>query len=122
MKPRVTLRKALHDDDLLGQSLPGDTWKPWRVLLMAAMGEKLLADERVIYTNFTGREREPGQRVSEFSAVIGRRGGKTRALSTMASYLAGLCDHSDALARGETGVMLAVAQDTRVATKVLDFV
>jgi hypothetical protein len=33
-----------------------------------------------------------------------------------------LCDHSDALARGETGVLLCIAQDQRIATKILDFV
>jgi hypothetical protein len=40
----------------------------------------------------------------------------------LATYIATLCDHSDALARGETGVLLCIAQDQRIATKILDFV
>jgi hypothetical protein len=59
--------------------------------------------------------------VNELAVVAGRRGGKTRAMAVLASYLATLCDHSDALARGETGVLLCIAQDQRIATKILDF-
>ena len=43
-------------------------------------------------------------------------------MSTLISYLAGLCDHRDVLIRGETGVMLCLAQTQPVATKILDFV
>jgi hypothetical protein len=32
----------------------------------------------------------------EFAAVIGRHGGKSSAMAVLATYLAGLCDHSDA--------------------------
>ena len=51
-------------------------------------------DEREIFTQLTGREREPLQRVDQFAAVIGRRGGKSRAIATVATYIAGLCDHT----------------------------
>jgi hypothetical protein len=61
-------------------------------------------------------------RVSELEVVAGRRGGKTRALATLASYIAGLVDHRPVLARGETGVLLVLAQDQRIAKKILDFV
>jgi hypothetical protein len=33
----------------------------WRTLLIAAMGEELREDEREIFTQLTGREREPSQ-------------------------------------------------------------
>src|SRR6476620_7743722 len=103
MKPKVPLRQALNDERLLGNVLVGDSWDGWKVLLIAAMGEPLISDEeRAIFTKLTGREREPLQRVHEFEAVVGRRGGKSRATATLASYIAGLCDHRDALARGET--------------------
>jgi len=41
MKPRVTMRSALGDAALLGDVLTGKSWLPWRVLLIAAMGEPL---------------------------------------------------------------------------------
>lgn len=123
MKPRTTIRKALSDKRLLGHVIAGDSWRAWRVLLIAAMGEKLTAGERVIFTAITGgREREPLQRVHELEIVAGRRAGKTRALSVLISYIAGLCDHRDVLIGGETGVFLALAQTQQVATQLLNFV
>ena len=41
MTPKVTLRKALEDPELLGSALAGPTWHAWRALLLAAMGEPL---------------------------------------------------------------------------------
>jgi hypothetical protein len=122
MRPRISLRDALTDPALLAHVLAGESWLPWRVLLIAAMGESLTDDERPIFTKLTGRAREPLQRVSELEVVAGRRAGKTTALSALATYVAACCDHSDALARGESGVLLCVAQDQRVAKKLLDFV
>ena len=121
MKPRISLRQSLQDPNLLGGALSGDSWGSWRALLIAAMGEELSADEREIFTKLTGRVREPLQRVDQFAAVIGRRGGKSRAIATLATYIAGLCDHSDALVPGERGVLLCVALDQRVAKIILDY-
>src|SRR5262245_9442124 len=121
MIPRVPLREALSDPNLLGTAIAGDSWRSWRTLLIAAMGEELREEEREIFTQLTGREREPSQRVDEFAAVIGRRGGKSRAMATLATYIAGLCDHCDALVPGERGVLLCVALDQRVAKIILDY-
>jgi hypothetical protein len=121
VRPTVSIRKALADPKLLGNALNGDSWKAWRTLLIAAMGEKLTADERVTFKAITGREREPGKRVDELAAIVGRRGGKSRAMSVLATYIAGLCDHSDALVPGERGVLLCVALDQKVATIILDY-
>ena len=121
MIPRVPLREALSDPNLLGAAIAGDSWRSWRALLIAAMGEELSEDEREIFTKLTGRVREPLQRVDQFAAVIGRRGGKSRAIATLATYIAGLCDHRDALVPGERGVLLCVALDQRVAKIILDY-
>src|SRR5437763_9179963 len=104
MKPTVPIRQALTYPALLGNALTGDSWKPWRTLLIASLGEELTDDERQTFRQLTGREHEPGERIEELLAIIGRRGGKSRALSTLACYIAALCDHTDALAPGETGV------------------
>jgi hypothetical protein len=120
MKPTVSMRKSLEDPKLLGGALRGDSWEPWRVLLIAAMGEPLTESERAQFRQLTGREHEPLQRVNEFAAVIGRRGGKTRAMAVLAAYIAGLCEH-EALVPGERGVLLCVALDQRVAKIILDY-
>jgi hypothetical protein len=119
MTPTISLRQALSDLQLLGGALPGESWRPWRTLLIALNGEALRDDERLLFTELTGREREPGQRVDEFAAVVGRRGGKSRAMATLAVYIAGLCQHP--LVRGEKGVLLCIAPDQRQAGIVLDY-
>ena len=83
------------------------------------MGERLTASERKIFTALTGRDYEPDKRVEEFAAVVGRRGGKSRAMSTLATYVAALCKHD--LVPGERGIVLCIAPDQRQATIVLDY-
>ena len=86
MIPRVPLREALSDPNLLeNTAIGGDSWRSWRTLLIAAMGEELREDERDIFSQLTDREHEPLQRVDQFAAVIGRRGGKSRAMATLAT-------------------------------------
>ena len=120
-RPRIGLRKTLSDRNLLGTVLQGDTWFAWRVLLYASQGEPLTEAERAIFQQLTGREHEPDQRIEEFIAVIGRRGGKTRAISVIGTYIGGLCEHPS-LVPGERGVVLIIAPDQKQATICLDYI
>jgi hypothetical protein len=121
MRPSIPLRTALSDPQLLGNVLAGSSWRAWRTLLVAAMGEPLTADERLLFQEMTGREREPGKLVEELIGIIGRRGGKTRAISVVATYIAALCKHP-ALVPGETGICLVIAPDQRQADVALDYI
>ncbi|THD65335.1 MAG: hypothetical protein E7813_15345 [Bradyrhizobium sp.] len=121
MKPRVSLREALNDPSLMGHVLAGESFKATRTILIASMGEELTDDERPLFTKLTGRAHEPLQRVSELVEVIGRRGSKTQGMAACATYLAGLVDYRDVLVPGETGVLLCLAQDQRVAKQLLDY-
>jgi hypothetical protein len=103
----------------LGGALPGPSWSAWRIMLIAGMGEPLKDSERESFTKLTGREREPLQRVEEATFIVGRRGGKSRANATLATYIAALCEHN--LVRGERGVVLCIAPDQRQAKIVLDY-
>lgn len=122
MKPRITLRQALVDPQLIGSVLAGDSWATWKCLLIASMGEALTDREREVFKRITGGpDREPTTMVEEMAGIIGRRGGKTRAISVLATYIAGLCEHP-ALVRGERGVLLIIAPDQRQADIVLDHI
>lgn len=110
MKPTVSIREALADPELLGNALPGDTWRTWRIVLMAIMGEELTPDELETFQSLTGRQGSPQERVSEAAIIVGRRGGKSRALSVLGAYIGCLCEHP-ALVPGETGVVLLIAMD-----------
>ena len=83
MRPMVSIRKALADPNLLGTTITGDSWSSWRTLLIAAMGEKLNDSERAVFSQLTGRPQEPRKRIHQFAAVVGRRGGKSRAAATL---------------------------------------
>ncbi len=52
---------------------------------VAAMGEPLDNTERATFSRLTGREQEPLERIDELAVVVGRRGGKTKAVSTLIS-------------------------------------
>jgi hypothetical protein len=121
VKPTVTLRRALDDPGLLGSILAGPSWGAWRTLLIAAMGETLNADERVVFERLTGRPQEPLQRVEEFWGCVGRRGGKTRSAATLAVFLAALCDHRDNLVVGERGRVIFIAANQRQASVAFDY-
>jgi hypothetical protein len=110
------MRRALEDPALLGGVLAGSSWAVWRALLIAAMGEALAAEERKLFEWFTGRCVEPLERVEEFWGVIGRRSGKSRAASVLATFLTALVDWSSVLARGERGLCLFLAQNQLQAT------
>lgn len=122
MTPRVTMREALVDPDLLGGAIPGESWAVWRALLIAAMGEALTEDERVLFTEVTGRAHEPLTPVDEWWNVVGRRGGKTRAAGVLAAYVATLCDHSAVLAPGERGVIPILAASVTQASRAFNHV
>jgi hypothetical protein len=98
MIPKITLRAALNDPNLLDMAAP--SWIAWRSLLLAAMGEPLLPEELEYFRKLTGRDEPPSKRVDEFWCVIGRRGGKSKAVAALCVYIAGLCEHRHLLSAG----------------------
>jgi phage terminase large subunit-like protein len=79
-------------------------------------------DERVIFKALTGRDSEPLEPVEEFWGVIGRRGGKTRAMAILAAYLAACIDHRGILAPGERGDIPLLAASVQQAANAFAFV
>jgi hypothetical protein len=121
VRPLVTLRKALNDPALLGGVLLGPTRDVWEAILLASMGELLTEPELKLFSEVTGRERAPDKRVDELWAIVGRRGGKSRAMAVLALYLAGFIDYSDRLVRGERGTVLLIAPDMKLAKVSLEY-
>ena len=88
------------------------------------MGEALTDEERAIFTKLTGRERSEAvrERVDELWCIIGRRGGKSRAIAPLLVYLATMVDYSVQLVSGESGVVLCLARTQEQAQVVLRYV
>ena len=108
----ILMRQALDSPAYFAGLLDGDSWRAWRVILIAIVGEELTEDERIVFKDLTGRDQEPGDPVEEFWGVIGRRGGKTRAMAILAAYISACCDHRGVLAPGERGVLPILAAST----------
>src|SRR5579863_7930270 len=118
----LPMREALESPCFFAGLLGGDSWRAWRVLLIAMLGEELRENERALFESLTGREREPLEPLEEFWGVIGRRGGKTRAMAVLGSYIAACVDHRDALAPGERGVLPIMAASVVQAGQAFNFV
>ena len=122
MRKLVSMREALSDPAYFGSVLAGPTWDAWRVLLIAIMGEPLKVEELATFALLTGRTASPAEPVEAFWAVIGRRGGKTRAIAVLASYLAGCVDHRDILGPGERGILPVMAASVLQASQAFNFI
>lgn len=122
LRKLITMREALASPSYFGGLLAGDTWAAWRVLLIAIVGEELTPEERVVFEGLTGRASEPLEPVEEFWGVIGRRGGKTRAMAVLGAFLAACVDHRDVLAPGERGVIPLLAASTQQAASAFAFI
>ena len=118
MKPKISLREALSDPNLLDMGDP--SWIARRSLLLAINGEPLNAEELAHYRTLTKRDESPTERVSEFWGVVGRRGGKSRSIAALGVFVAALCDHT--LAVGEVGRVVIVAGDRSQAGIILKYV
>jgi hypothetical protein len=118
MKPKIPLRQALEDPNLLDMGDP--SWIAWRALLLAIRGEPLNDEELEHYRKLTQRDAPPAEPVSEAWAIVGRRGGKSRAIAALAVYIAALCNH--VLSVGETGKVIIVAGDRSQAGIILKYV
>jgi hypothetical protein len=122
MKPKVPLRQALADPQLLGGTFVDESWGGWKAILLAAMGEVLTDVEREHFRRLTGRDEPPEQRVEELWAVVGRRGGKSRAIAVLIAYVACLCSHREQLVAGERGTVLCLAPRQAQAGIILEYV
>jgi hypothetical protein len=114
MKPLITMRDALADAAIFDAADP--SWAAWNVLSVAAMGEPLTDDERLLFTQLTAREREPLERVEELIARKGRRSGGTTFMARSLVYQTCLCTWDDVLDPGEVGVGLFLARTSDQAT------
>src|ERR1700730_14000683 len=122
MRKLLPLRRALTDLAWLGSLLGEPSFAVMRTLLIAAMGEPLESDELSTFAKITGRTEAPTEPADELVVIAGRRSGKTRAIGTLAAYLAGCVDHRGVLGPGERGVLPIMAASTLQAVQCYNFV
>ncbi|MGI4946936.1 MAG: hypothetical protein ACRYHQ_41330 [Janthinobacterium lividum] len=120
--PLRTILQVMDDPKLLAPHFKGDTWQAWRSFLAALFGLPMDADTLARYRHHTGRTVAPIGPFKEAALICGRRGGKSRALALIATYLATVPDYRPYLAPGEVATVAVIAADRRQARSIFRFI
>jgi terminase large subunit-like protein len=116
----MTIDRALADRRLLGAALDDlATWRVWFVILRAAFGLGLSAEELALFHSVAGDRPPPPRRVRELWVVAGRRSGKSRVAAGLACFIALFTRHK--LAAGERGMVLVLAASIEQAKVVFGY-
>jgi hypothetical protein len=118
----MTLAECLRDLNLFARHFRGPSWAKWRVFLAALFAEAPSAEDLEAYRERTGREAWPQAPFVEATLIVGRRGGKSRILALIATYLATMRDYSPYLAPGEVATIAVLAADRNQARAIFRFV
>jgi hypothetical protein len=113
---------ALDDVNVFGGHFRGPTWDAWRVFLAALFALPMTEEQLALYRKHTGRSAPPAVPSHEAWLAIGRRGGKSFALATVAVFLACFKDWRSYLGPGEVATIMIVARDRRQARVIKRFV
>lgn len=126
-KPRrehhLTLLDAFSDPRLFASFFPDpESWIAWTALIAAAFGLEMDDQQLAIYRKATGRNEPPTEQMRELVLVVGRRGGKSRILALIATWLSAFVDYRPFLDPGERGVVQVLAADRDQAKIILRYV
>ncbi len=118
----IDILAALDDPKLFAPHFKGDTWAAWRAFLAGLFALPMDDDALVLYRRHTGRNVAPLAPFKEAALVVGRRGGKSRVLALVATFLATFRDYAPFLAPGEVATVAVIAADRRQARSIFRFV
>jgi hypothetical protein len=118
----MNILQALDDPNVFGPFFKSPTWNVWRVFLAALFALPMTDEQLAIYQKYTGRTKAPTQPLHEAWLVIGRRGGKSFILATIAVFLACFKDWRPYLGPGEAATVMIIARDRRQARVIKRFI
>lgn len=119
----LTLLEAIRDPNLFKPFFRSHaSWAAWLSFIAALFGLPMSEEQLEIYRRCTNRETEPTSPFSEAWLCVGRRGGKSRVLALIATWLAAFYDYSEYLDPGERGVIQVLAADREQAKTILRYV
>jgi hypothetical protein len=118
----MNIINALDDVNVFGVAFRGDTWRAWRVFLATLFALPMTDEQLATYKRHTGRNAPPAAPSREAWLVIGRRGGKSFVLATIAVFLACFRDWRPFLGPGEVATVAIIARDRRQARVIKRFV
>jgi hypothetical protein len=112
---------ALNDPRLFEPSFRGPSWDGWRVVLKAAYGLPLTADETVFFKSIAGDREPPTAPVRELWVIAGRGAGKDSVASGVAAYTSATFTGQDRLRGGERALVMCLACDRDQSKIVLNY-
>jgi hypothetical protein len=119
---KLNLLDAFNDPRLFARYFPDpESWIAWTALIAAAFGLEMNDQQLAIYRKCTGRTDPPTEQMRELVLVVGRRGGKSRVLALIATWLAAFVDYRPYLDPGERGVVQVLAADRDQARIILRY-
>ena len=117
----MNIVEAMRDPNLLGIDRDPAEWRTWDCVLKATYGLPLDPSELDIFKSVAGGREPPTSPVRELVGVIGRRGGKTRAASTLLAWSAVSKNWRLVCAPGEQAVHLFLASNKEQAQVALNY-
>lgn len=118
----MNLLDTLDAPNLFAPHFRGNTWQPWRAFLAALFALPMDDDAAALYRAHTGRQTAPQRAFTEAALIVGRRGGKSRVLALVATFLACFRDYAPHLAPGEVATIGVLASDRRQARAIMRYV
>ncbi len=121
MPAPATILEALDDPARFARFFRGGSWAAWRAFLAALFGLPMDDGSLALYRRHTGRQVPPSAPFTEAELVVGRRGGKSRVLALIATYLALFRNYRPHLAPGELATIAVIAADRRQARTIFRY-
>jgi hypothetical protein len=119
----ISLLRFFDDPQLFGPSFAHGDWTAWKAFIAALFAESSPDEATLaIYRAHTGRTTWPTAPFSEATLIVGRRGGKSRILATIAVYLAVTRNYVPYLAPGELATVAVMAAGVDQARAIFRFV
>jgi hypothetical protein len=120
---KVDIVQALRNPKLF-RPLLGDlgTWASWIVFLKGLFGLDMDAGALELFRTCTARSYPPKGGAKEGWCICGRRGGKSRMIATIGSYIGCFHDFRKYLAPGELAMVLNMARDREQGKIVFSYI
>jgi hypothetical protein len=118
----MNIIESLIDPELFAPHFKGPSWDTWGVFLRGLFALPMSEAELAIYQHHTGRQSAPVAVSTEAALICGRRGGKSRVLALIATFLACSRDYAPYLAPGEVATIAVIAADRRQARAIFRFI
>ena len=119
---QLSILDVINDPEIFGDWFRDkESWASWLAFIKAMFGHQLDENELKVFQECTRRSAPSPNGHLSAALVIGRRGGKSLILATIAAFLSAFKDWTPYLTGGETGHIVVLAADRRQAKAIFGY-